>query len=366
MPFTILLAGGAGYVGSHVAAELLAAGLQVMVLDNLSTGHAEALRRVGELGFGRPEMIHGDVRDPGALDRALGTRRVDAVIHLAGVKSVSESVLAPEDYFDINLTGSIALFRAMLRHDVRRLIFSSSATVYDPAGEPPFREDAALAVSNPYGRTKLMCERMIDDLACAHPDLRAISLRYFNPVGAHPSGAIGEDPSGPPANLFPYIAQTAAGRRSRLRIFGDDWPTPDGTGIRDFIHVGDLARGHRAAIEHLLDGGGESGRNLKVNLGRGEGCSVLEAAEAFRRASGREIPVEIAPRRPGDVAVSVADASRAAELFGWRARRGLEEMCRDHWRWQSLNPQGFAASAGGEFLRWGPWGPERGRLWGTE
>lgn len=342
---TVLLAGGAGYIGSHVAAELLAAGFQAVILDNLSTGHAEAVRRVGELGFGSPVLIQGDVRDPKALDRAFGSRRIDAVIHLAGVKSVGESVQSPENYFDINLSGFIALFQAMLRHKVRRLIFSSSATVYDAAGEPPFAETAPLETTNPYGRTKLICERMIDDLAVAHRDLRAISLRYFNPVGAHPSGRIGEDPSGPPANLFPYIVQTAAGRRERLRIFGGDWPTPDGTGVRDYIHVVDLARGHLAAIKHLLDGGGEEGRNLKVNLGRGEGCSVLQAVEAFRLASGREIPFEIAPRRPGDVAVSVADPTLAQELFGWRAKLGIAEMCRDHWRWQNRNPEGYAPAA---------------------
>ena len=256
------------------------------------------------------------------------------MVHLAGLKAVGESVEQPLRYFDVNVGGAVAQFDAMARHGVRRLVFSSSATVYGVPGANPIPESAPLAATNPYGRTKLMIEQILDDWVVARPEVASISLRYFNPVGAHKSGLIGESPKGVPNNLFPYIAQTAAGARERLRIFGDDYPTPDGTGVRDYIHVVDLAAGHLAALGHLLAGEG-AGRNLPVNLGCGRGYSVLESVAAFGRAAGRPIPYEIVGRRAGDVAECVADARRAAALFGWRATRGLDEMCVDHWAYQS-------------------------------
>jgi len=332
---TVLATGGAGYIGSHIAAELMAAGHGVVILDDFSNAGEDAPARIAAIGHGMPLVVAGDIRDPASLDAAFAGRGIDAVIHLAGLKAVGESVAQPLRYFDVNVGGAVALFEAMGRHGVRRLVFSSSATVYGTPETNPIAETAPLAALNPYGRTKLMIEQIIDDLVVARPEMSAVSLRYFNPVGAHSSGLIGESPKGVPNNLFPYIAQTAAGLRDRLRIFGSNYPTPDGTGVRDYIHVVDLARGHLAALDFLLSGGEATGRNLAVNLGCGRGYSVLESVEAFGRAVGRPIPYEIVPRRAGDVAECVADASRAAELFGWRAKRGLDEMCVDHWAYQS-------------------------------
>jgi UDP-glucose 4-epimerase len=331
---TVLATGGAGYIGSHVVAELLVGGHRVVVLDDFSNASPDSLERVASLGHGRPELERGDLRDPAALDAAFARGPIEAVIHLAGLKAVGESVAEPLRYWDINIGGTVALLAAMLRHGAGRLVFSSSATVYGEPERNPIAEDARLGPQNPYGRTKLAVEEIIADLVVARPDFAAVSLRYFNPVGAHGSGLIGEDPKGTPNNLFPFIAQTAAGLRDRVRIFGDDYPTPDGTGVRDYIHVVDLARGHLAALDFLL-AGEAAGRSIPINLGGGRGYSVREALAAFSRAVGREIPHEVVARRPGDAAETVADPSRAAALLGWRARLGLDAMCADHWAFQS-------------------------------
>jgi UDP-glucose 4-epimerase len=331
---TVLVTGGAGYVGSHVVAELLAGGRRVVVLDDFSNADPGVIDRIAGLGHGRPQLVTGDIRDLAALDAAFAGGGVEAVVHLAGLKAVGESVADPLAYYAVNVGGAVELFKAMRRHDASRLVFSSSATVYGVPERNPIREDAALSATSPYGRTKLFIEAVIADLAAADPEVAAVSLRYFNPVGAHKSGLIGENPKGVPNNLFPFIAQTASGLRPRLRVFGDDYPTPDGTGVRDYIHVVDLARGHLAALDFLMAGEGR-GRNLAVNLGCGRGHSVLEAVAAFARAAGRDIPYEIVGRRPGDVAECVADPTRAAELLGWRTSRGLDEMCADHWAFQS-------------------------------
>jgi UDP-glucose 4-epimerase len=330
----VLATGGAGYIGSHVVAELLATGRRVVIIDDFSNADPATVERIAAIGLGTPELLRGDVRDAALLDEAFTRFPIDAVIHLAGLKAVGESVADPLRYHAVNLGGAIALFQAMLRHDVRRLVFSSSATVYGVPERNPIPERAPLAAVNPYGRTKLVIEQTIDELVVARPDFAAVSLRYFNPVGAHASRLIGEDPRGVPNNLFPYIAQTAAGVRERVSVYGDDYPTPDGTAIRDYIHVVDLARGHLAALDFLLAGQG-AGRNAAVNLGRGRGHSVLEAVAAFGAAVGRPIPYAIAPRRQGDVAESVADPRLAAELLGWRAELDLERMCADQWAFQS-------------------------------
>ncbi len=334
MTHTVLATGGAGFIGSHVVAELLASGHRVVILDDFSNADHDVMRRLAVIGPGEPELVEGDVADDAVLDGLFSRYPIDAVVHLAGLKAVGESVSEPLRYFTVNVGGALALFRAMLRHDVRKLVFSSSATVYGVPEKNPIDEAAPLGVTNPYGRTKLMIEQIIDDLVAAEPGFASVSLRYFNPVGAHKSGLIGESPKGIPNNLFPYIAQTAAGVRDRLRVFGNDYPTPDGTGVRDYIHVLDLARGHLAAIDFLLAGEGR-GANLPINLGCGRGYSVLESLAAFSTAVGREIPYEIVARRPGDVAECVADPSRAAALLGWKAERGIEEMCADHWAYQN-------------------------------
>lgn len=334
MSITVLATGGAGYIGSHVVAELLASGRHVVVLDDFSNSGRDVVDRIASLGIGTPDLVEGDVRDPARLDAVFARFPIDAVVHLAGLKAVGESVTQPLRYYAVNVGGAVALLEAMLRHQVRRLVFSSSATVYGVPRSNPIGEGEPLGATNPYGRTKLFIEEIIGDLVVAQPDFAAVSLRYFNPVGAHKSGVIGEDPKGIPNNLFPFMAQTAAGIRDRLLVYGNDYPTPDGTGVRDYIHVVDLARGHLAAIDFLLAGEG-AGQNVAVNLGCGRGHSVLESIAAFSRAAGREIPYEIVGRRPGDVAQCVADAGRAAELLGWRTERQLDEMCADHWAFQS-------------------------------
>lgn len=334
MTETVLATGGAGFIGSHVVADLLASGRRVVILDDFSNAEHDVLRRLSVIGPGEPELVEGDVSDDALLDTLFTRYRIDAVVHLAGLKAVGESVAEPLRYHTVNVGGALALFRAMLRNKVKRLVFSSSATVYGVPERNPIDESAPLGVTNPYGRTKLIIEQIIDDLVAAEPDFAAISLRYFNPVGAHKSGLIGESPKGIPNNLFPYIAQTAAGLRDKLRVYGNDYPTPDGTGVRDYIHVLDLAQGHLAAIDFLLAGEG-AGANLPVNLGCGRGYSVLESVAAFSRAVGQDIPYEIVARRPGDVAECVADPSRAAALLGWKATRGIDEMCVDHWAFQS-------------------------------
>lgn len=341
MPETILATGGAGYIGTHVAAALMAAGYRVVILDDLSNAVPEAVRRVNALGHGAAELVEGDARDAALLDRVFARHAVAGVIHLAGLKAVGESVADPARYYAVNTGTALAVAAAMVRHGVRRLVFSSSATVYGEPDAVPIPETAALRPMNPYGRSKMMVELMLGDIAAATPGMQVVSLRYFNPVGAHPGGTIGEDPRGTPNNLFPFIAQTLAGRHPAVRIFGDDWETPDGTGVRDYIHVQDLARGHVAAMDWLRAGGETGGGSLPVNLGTGRGTSVREAVTAFAAATGRAVPHEIAPRRPGDIASFYADPARAARLFGWRARHDLAAMCRDHWAWQSANPQGY-------------------------
>lgn len=331
---TVLATGGAGYIGSHVVAELLAAGWRVVVIDDFSNADPSVADRIAELGFGRPDVIVGDLRDAALVDEVFRQNDFDAVVHLAGLKAVGESVERPVDYYDVNLGSAAVLLRTMQRHGLTRLVFSSSATVYGTPERNPIDETAPLGATSPYGRTKLFTEALLTDLATAWPAFGALSLRYFNPVGAHPSGLIGEHPRGAPNNLFPYIAQTAASLRPRLRVFGDDYPTPDGTGVRDYIHVLDVALGHVAALEYLMSGEGD-GRNLPLNLGCGRGYSVLEAISAFERATGREIPREIVARRAGDVAECVADPRRAEAVLGWRATRDLETMCADHWAFQS-------------------------------
>ncbi len=344
MPRTILATGAAGFIGSHVCVELMAAGYAVVVLDNFSNSHPEAVRRVAALGHGTPALVEGDVRDPATLDRLFSHHAVDAVIHLAGLKAVGESTEIPDHYYDVNVGGTVRLCQAMIRHGVGKLVFSSSATVYGDPATTPIREDFPTGATNPYGRSKLMIEQIITDVAAARADWEAISLRYFNPVGAHASGTIGEDPRGIPNNLFPYIAQVAVGRRDRLRVFGNDYPTHDGTGVRDYIHVVDLARGHVAALDFLFSGRADPGRHLFVNLGTGRGYSVLDVVGAWSAAVGRDIPYEIVGRRPGDIATCYADPTRARDLFGWTAEHGIAAMCRDHWRWQRANPEGYAGA----------------------
>ncbi len=334
----VLVTGGAGYIGSHTCVELIQAGHEVLVLDNLCNSHPAVLERVARIVGRRPDFVRADVRDTGALRDCFARHRFDAVIHFAGLKAVGESVEKPIEYYDNNVQGALSLCRSMSEAGVGTLVFSSSATVYGNAASMPIREDAPLGPTSPYGQTKWMVERILGDLAASDPAAWRIALlRYFNPVGAHPSGLIGEDPQGIPNNLMPNIAQVAAGVRDKVRVFGSDYPTRDGTGVRDYIHVVDLARGHLAALDTLR----REGRGFTVNLGTGRGVSVLEAVRAFERASGRTIPLERVARRAGDVAESYADPSLAESLLGWKADHGLDDMCRDMWRWQSLNPHGY-------------------------
>ncbi len=335
----ILVTGGAGYIGSHTALELLNAGHDVTVIDNLCNSKEESLRRVREL-TGKPLAFHrADLLDAAALDPVFAARPVDAVIHFAALKAVGESVRKPVDYYHNNLSGALTLLQVMRRHGVRTVVFSSSATVYGTPASVPIREDAQTGgITNPYGQTKLMTEQILRDLHTAEPAWRVALLRYFNPVGAHASGRIGEDPNGIPNNLMPFVAQVAIGKLPKLRVFGNDYPTPDGTGVRDYIHVVDLALGHLAALDHLAC---HAPRLITVNLGTGRGYSVLEMIRAFAQASGRPIPYELAPRRPGDIASCYADPALAKELLGWQATRTLDDMCADAWRWQSQNPNGF-------------------------
>jgi UDP-glucose 4-epimerase len=334
----VLVTGGAGYIGSHTCVELMQAGYEVVVLDNLRNSHAAVLERIARITGRTPGFERVDVRDASALREVFARYRFDAVIHFAGLKAVGESVAKPLEYYDNNVQGALSLCRAMADAEVGMLVFSSSATVYGNASSMPLREDAPLAPTNPYGQTKWMVERILGDVAVSNPGLwRVALLRYFNPVGAHSSGLIGEDPQGIPNNLMPNIAQVAAGVRDKVRVFGTDYATRDGTGVRDYIHVVDLARGHLAALDALR----RDQRGFTVNLGTGRGISVLEAIRAFERACGTVIPTEKVARRPGDVAESYADPSLAQSLLGWQAHFGLDDMCRDTWRWQSLNPRGY-------------------------
>ena len=336
----ILVTGGAGYIGSHTCVELLEAGHEVVVVDNLSNSKESALRRVEAIAGRRLHFHLVDLLDREALSAVFAREApLDAVVHFAGLKAVGESVARPLHYYRNNVAGTLSLCNVMADYGVKDIVFSSSATVYGTPEEMPLREDFPLGPINPYGRTKWMIEEILRDLHTADPEWNVALLRYFNPVGAHPSGRIGEDPSGVPNNLMPYIAQVAVGRRPRLQVFGDDYPTPDGTGIRDYIHVVDLARGHLAALEKLRANPGV----VTYNLGTGQGHSVLEVVAAFEEASGQPIPYDVVARRPGDAAVSYADPALAEAELGWKAERSLEEMCADTWRWQSENPEGYEA-----------------------
>ena len=334
----VLVTGGTGYIGSHTCVELMRTGNEVVILDNLFNSHIAVIDRIAQITGTAPGFSNADVRDENAVRDVFSRHRFDAVIHFAGLKAVSESVEKPIKYYDNNVQGALVLCRAMADAAVGTLVFSSSATVYGNASTGPIREDAPLAPTNPYGHSKLMVERILGDVAASAPESWRIALlRYFNPVGAHPSGLIGEDPQGIPNNLMPNIAQVAVGVRKAIRVFGSDYPTRDGTGVRDYIHVVDLARGHLAALETMQ----RERRGMTVNLGTGRGVSVLEAVHAFERASGRAVPFERVARRAGDVAECYADPSLAEKTLGWKATLTLDDMCRDTWRWQSMNPRGY-------------------------
>jgi UDP-glucose 4-epimerase len=333
----ILVTGGAGYIGSITCIRLIEAGLRPLILDNFCNSSRAVVDRIERLTGVRPALVEGDVRDAALLERLLADHPVDAAIHFAGLKAVGDSVREPLDYYDNNVQGTLVLLRALDAAGVRTLIFSSSATVYGDAREMPLREDAPTSATNPYGRSKLMVEQVLADLAVARPGWSVTRLRYFNPVGAHPGGELGEDPRGVPNNLMPYIAQVAVGRRDRLTVHGSDYPTPDGTGVRDYIHVLDLADGHVAALRHTH---GRPGVHT-YNLGTGAGHSVLEVLAAYEKACGRPLARVLAGRRPGDVAACWADPALALRELGWRATRTLAQMCEDSWRWQSAHPAGY-------------------------
>ncbi len=337
MSKAILVTGGAGYIGSHTCVRLLESGYQVVALDNFSNSSPEAVRRVEEITQRKMTLIEGDINDAALLDQLFQAHAIDAVIHFAGLKAVGESVAQPLRYYHNNVSGTVVLCDAMQRAGVKNLVFSSSATVYGDPATVPIREDFPTSATNPYGRSKLMIEELLGDLHVSDSSWNIALLRYFNPVGAHPSGRIGEDPADIPNNLMPYIAQVAVGRREHLSVFGSDYPTHDGTGVRDYIHVMDLADGHVKALEWL-----ERDLGIKAfNLGTGKGYSVLDMLHAFEKACGHQLAHVLTDRRPGDVACCYADPAMAAEELGWRAERGLEAMCEDAWRWQSGNPQGY-------------------------
>ncbi len=335
---TTLVTGGAGYIGSHTLIELINNNFEVVVIDNLANSSRESLRRVEQITGHEIPFIEADVRDQSVLDDIFTTYSIDSVIHFAGLKAVGESVAKPLEYYDNNLVSTLALLEAMRKYSVKQLVFSSSATVYGSPSELPLRETSTVGVglTNPYGKTKYMIEQIIQDYCAADPAFEATILRYFNPIGAHESGQIGEDPNGIPNNLLPYVAQVAVGKLQSVGVFGDDYDTPDGTGVRDYIHVVDLARGHVAALQHM-----KAGANV-YNLGTGSGTSVLEIIKAFSKACGRDLPYEIKPRRTGDIAACYADCSKAERELGWRAELSIEQACADSWRWQSQNPNGFS------------------------
>jgi UDP-glucose 4-epimerase len=338
MAGTVLVTGGTGYIGSHACVALIEAGYDVVVLDNLCNSSPVALQRLREICGVSPLFKQGDIRDRVCLDALFREHRIDAVLHFAGLKAVGESVDKPLQYYDNNVAGSLILLAAMQQAGVKNLVFSSSATVYGDPVSVPIRENFALAPTNPYGRTKRMVEDILADWQAANPDWSIGRLRYFNPVGAHPSGRIGEDPQGIPNNLMPYVAQVAVGKRKNLFVFGNDYSTPDGTGVRDYIHVMDLVEGHVVALDYIRR---ERGLHT-INLGTGNGVSVLEIVGAFERASGRSVPYEIVARRPGDIAACWADPGLAQELLQWKASRSLTQMCEDAWRWQAGNPLGYS------------------------
>ena len=334
----VLVTGGAGYIGSHTVLELIHRGHAIVVLDDFSNSSPLVMERLAILS-GMPVALEvADVRDRAAVRGVLERRKINAVIHFAGLKAAAESCASPLIYFDVNIGGSISLLRAMNDVGVRRLIFSSSAAVYGDANKSPISEQADRHATNPYGRSKLVVEDLIEDVCKADPEFRSVRLRYFNPIGAHHSGLIGEDPKGIPSNLMPYVCQVAMGYHPALTVYGSDYPTRDGTGVRDYLHVMDLARAHVDSLDYLVD----RDANLTVNLGTGRGYSVLELVHAFEQVSGRKIPLHVTGRRPGDTTELVADASRAAKLLGWSARFDLAHMCEDAWRWQSLNPHGYS------------------------
>ena len=334
----ILLTGAAGFIASHTWLALLAAGYRVVGVDNFSNSSPEVLARLKTLSGETPDFVQADVCDAAAVNAVFAREPISAVVHFAAFKAVGESTTKPLAYYANNMNGLFTVCQAMERHGCKALVFSSSATVYGKPESLPIREDAALSATNPYGATKLMGETVLRDLQSADPAWAIATLRYFNPVGAHESGLIGEDPRGIPNNVMPFISQVAVGKRAHLSIFGNDYDTVDGTGVRDFIHVSDLAEGHVAALRYLLAGKG----SIVANLGTGHGSSVLELVRAFEQASGRSVPFEIAPRRAGDIDACYADPARANQLLGWHATRDLQTMCADSWRWQNLNPNGFA------------------------
>ncbi len=333
----LLITGGAGYIGSHTCVELLSVGHELTVLDNLSNGNPAALDAVRRITNRPVNFVEGDLRNPNDLHAALNLESFDGVVHFAGMKAVGESVERPLAYFENNVTGTVNLLKAMAAHDVKTIVFSSSATVYGDPASVPIDESFPTGATNPYGRTKLMIEEILKDLYAADPSWRISILRYFNPVGAHASGTLGENPAGIPNNLMPYIAQVAIGQRPYLNVFGNDYPTPDGTGVRDYIHVADLAVGHLAALEFLRD----EPKLVVHNLGTGKGYSVLEALAAFEKASGRDIPFNVVDRRPGDIAECFADSTKAQRELNWSPIYDLDEMCADTWRWQQQYPEGF-------------------------
>ena len=335
---SVLVTGGAGYIGSHTCVELLEAGRDVVVVDNLCNSSEESLKRVQEITGKKLTFCKADLLDRKAMEEIFEKEEISAVIHFAGLKAVGESVQKPLEYYWNNITGTLILCDVMRKHGCKNLVFSSSATVYGDPASVPIREDFPLHVTNPYGRTKLMQEEIFRDFGVADPAWNIMLLRYFNPIGAHKSGRIGEDPKGIPNNLLPYVAQVAVGKLPEVNVFGNDYNTPDGTGVRDYIHVVDLAKGHVKALEKMEI----AGPGIRTyNLGTGNGYSVLEVVKAFEKACGHEIPYVIRPRRPGDIAACYADPSLAAAELGWKAERGIAEMCEDAWRWQSGNPDGY-------------------------
>lgn len=336
----VLVTGGAGYIGSHTCLQLLEAGYNVVVFDNLSNASPESLKRVEQISGKTLTFIEGDIRDKQALELVFKNYQISAVIHFAGLKAVGESVAHPLWYYENNVHGTAVLCETMAKHGCKAIVFSSSATVYGDPHTTPIQEHFPLQATNPYGRSKLIVEEMLHDLFISDTAWKIVLLRYFNPVGAHPSGRIGEDPNGIPNNLMPFISQVAVGKRDFLSVFGDDYDTHDGTGVRDYIHVVDLAEGHLKALEklHNID------NVLAVNLGTGKGYSVLDMVKAYEKASGKTIPYQISPRRSGDIAKCYADPSNAKEILGWEAHKGIDEMCLDSWRWQSNNPNGYKGS----------------------
>ena len=334
---TILVTGGAGYIGSHTTVELLDNGYDVVIVDNLVNSKVEAVRRIERITGKTPAFHQVDVCDEAALAKVFDAHPITGAIHFAALKAVGESVAKPLEYYQNNLGGLLAVLKVMRESNVRQFVFSSSATVYGVPERSPIDESFPLSATNPYGQSKLIAEQILRDLEVSDPSWRIATLRYFNPVGARSSGLIGEDPAGIPNNLMPYVAQVAVGKLEKLRVFGSDYPTPDGTGVRDYIHVVDLAKGHIAALDALAT----RDASFVVNLGTGQGYSVLEVVRAFEKASGRPVPYELVARRPGDIAECYANPQAAADIIGWRATLGIEEMCADHWKWQEGNPRGF-------------------------